>query len=613
MANTKGNGKVKIEKHSYDTKVVGAQKAIGSEFFWSKDLCTGCKRCEKKCPVDAIKIKAQSEITKKIGLAPCSRACPAQVDASRYIRLIEDGKYSESLAVVRERLPLPSVCGFVCLHPCETDCQRGNRDEAIQIRALKRFAVENDDGKWKENAKNAPPTGKKVAIIGSGPAGLTSAYYLTRKGHTVTIFEKHEKAGGFMRLGIPDYRLPKDILDNDIKNIEEAGVEIKTNSNVDSAEDLLKQGYDAVLFAAGTQVGSALPIPGADSKDALVGISFLRDVNSGKDVKVGSNVLVLGGGNVAIDCARVAKRLGAAQVKMTCLECMEELPASEEEVELAVQEGISIIPSRTFTKITTEGDAITGVECKHVNSCCINGNGGFDIDAREGSEHILPADMVIFAVGQRSDFSAVDKTEGLMKAGGKRLNVDDGILATPKEGIFAAGDVVLGPSSIIKAVASGRTAATSIDKYLGGDGDITEILAKPVEEEAVNPLVTARGGGRIDVPVISVRERLKGFDAEELGLKAGDAKKEAKRCLRCDIGHSVEDYSLNTTICTYCGRCLEACQWDALQTASGYKDAKEKYDAAKASSLQYNVIVLILGIAVAIMVAAVVAVKVFTQ
>ncbi len=334
--------------------------------------------------------------------APCSHICPANIDVPRYIRFIAQGKPAEALAVIREKIPFPFVCGYVCVHPCEAKCRRALLDEAISIKELKRFAAEHGNGLWKENARVAPATGKRVAIVGSGPAGLTAAYYLAKLGHAVTVFEALPEAGGMMRVGIPDYRLPKDILRADIKEIETIGVDIKTNTRVDSLDGLLAQGYNAVFLATGAHQGIKIGVKGEDSPGVMDCVSFLREVSLGKKVKVGERVAVIGGGNAAIDSARTALRLGAREVTILYRRTQSEMPASAEEIEGAIAEGVKIeflvAPSRIARK---NGRVELGSIRMRLGA--IDASGRPRPEPIEGSEFLMSFDTIIAAVGQRPE------------------------------------------------------------------------------------------------------------------------------------------------------------------------------------------------------------------
>jgi NADH-quinone oxidoreductase subunit F len=460
--------------------------------------------------------------------APCSHTCPAGVDAPRYIRFIAEGKFAEAAAVIREKLPFPSVCGYVCVHPCEAKCRRALLDDAIGIRMLKRFAAEHDSGLWKQNSGVAPATGKRVAIVGSGPAGLTAAYYLAKLGHSVTVFEALPEPGGMMQVGIPDYRLPKDILRAEIKEIENIGVEIKTNARVDSLDGLFKQGYDAVFLAVGAHQGIKMGVVGEDSPGVRECVSFLRDVSLGKEVKVGDKVAVIGGGNAAVDSARTALRLGAKEVTIIYRRTRTEMPASAEEIEEAIAEGVKINFLAAPSRITSR-DGKLDLECLNMRLGAVDASGRPHPEPIEGSEFVMKFDSIIAAIGQRPE---IPRRFNLSLGGGNTIPVDPDTLATSREGVFAGGDGVRGPASVIEAIADGRQAATSIDKYLGGKGEIDELLAPPEEMAQLEEPIE---GGRVKVPTLSVAERLKGFGQVELGLSEEMAIKEAKRCLRCDL------------------------------------------------------------------------------
>jgi NADH-quinone oxidoreductase subunit F len=459
--------------------------------------------------------------------APCSHTCPAGVDAPRYIRFIAQGKPDEALAVVREKIPFPSVCGYICIHPCEAKCRRALLDEAIRIRELKRFAADHGNGLWKENSKIAPASSKRVAIVGAGPAGLTAAYYLAKLGHAVTVFEALPEAGGMMRVGIPDYRLPKDILQAEIKEIEDIGVDIKTNTRVDSLDELLADGYNAVFLATGAHQGIKIGVKGENTPGVMDCVSFLREVSLGKKVKLGSRVAVIGGGNAAIDSARTALRLGAKEVTILYRRTRGEMPASDEEIEGAIAEGVKIeflvAPSSISRK--NENVELGSIRMK---LGAVDASGRPRPEPIEGSEFALSFDTVIVAVGQRPEIPA---QFNLTTGRGNTIEVNPDSLATSREGVFAGGDAKSGPASVIEAIADGRQAAISIDKYLGGKGEIDEVLAPPEEITAEEPLEE----GRSKVPALPLAERLKSFKLVELGLDKKAAIREAKRCLRCDL------------------------------------------------------------------------------
>ena len=430
-------------------------------------------------------------------------------------------------------MPFPKVLGYVCDHPCESVCRRGEINQPISIRTLKRYAAEHDTERlWEKKLQQKESTDKRIAIIGSGPAGLSAAYYLRDQGHAVTVFESMPLSGGMMRYGIPEYRLPREILREEIADIENRGVEITTNTRIESIDKLFEDGYDAVLVGIGAQKGQKLSIPGADSQGVLIGLDFLRNVNAGEKVKIGNKVVVLGGGNVAFDCARVARRIGAEDVFIACLECREDIPAACEEIEQGEEEGISVYPSKTFTRILNDNGQIKGVEFLDVESFSFDEDMNPEIEVIEGSHHIMEADTVIFAVGQYPDIPDkfhLDKTERNL------IELDSYTFETNREGVFAAGDAVTGTSSVIQAIDSGRKAAVVIDRFLEGDGRIDEKLAPvPEMQKCFGPAEDFAAMTRKEETCMLPEERLLSFCKVVNDMDEETAEYESNRCLQCD-------------------------------------------------------------------------------
>lgn len=497
--------------------------------------CRFCTACAEVCPTGTIrdkKVYSAADGTREEVLIPCKNACPAHTDVPRYIRYVKEGKYDEAAAVIREKVPFPKALGYICNHACELECKRGEVNEAMSIRNIKRFAAEQDTGScWKGKGKQLPDTGKKVCVVGAGPAGLTAAYYLRKQGHAVTVKEALPSVGGMMAYGIPSYRLPRTIIEEEADVIREAGVQIECGAKVEKPAELLKE-YDAVLMAIGSHAGVRLPMQGNDLDGVLLNIDFLQNASMGNETGMGRKVIVLGGGNVAFDCARTAKRLGAEEIHLACLEARDIMTADDEEIEQAQEEGIFVHPAQTFERITGEGH-VTGVDFMDVKSFTFDENRRAIIEKVEGSEHHIDADTVIFAVGQRP---AITAEAGLQLGRGNSISVKEKSLETLTEGIFAAGDVVYGTKSVIQAIASGRDAAREIDRYLGGDGDISEVLAPVETPDACIGLIEKFGyEKRVQPQVTPVDERKDNFNLVDHGICADHICEEAGRCLQCDL------------------------------------------------------------------------------
>jgi formate dehydrogenase (NADP+) beta subunit len=482
--------------------------------------------------------------TSKNKMAPCQEACPAGIDVPRYVRAIRDGRFEEALAVIRERIPFPFVCGYACVHPCEAKCSRNQFEGPVAIRMLKRVAAEKG---WKKQPRpvSMNPTGKKVAVIGSGPAGLTAAYYLTLQGHAVTVFEALAEAGGLLRYGIPGYRLPDEVVDRDIKVIEETGVKIRTKKKIDSAEALLEKGFEAVFVASGAWRGLKMGIPGEDGPGVLDGLTFLKAVNSGKAPRIGAKVIVVGGGNTAIDAARASRRLGA-DVTILYRRTRAEMPAAAAEIEEALEEGVAI--EFLTAPVRIEKGAVT---------CIRMALGEPDASGRprpvpvKGSEYTLEAATVIMAVGQEVDVPAATLKRN--KNGTIAVNADT--LATSAKGIFAGGDAATGPASIIAAIGQGRKASIAIDRFLGGTGVIDRLTdnATPADPPEASPRGTFRAAARTASP----KKRLGDFEIVEKVYDPATAMREAGRCLSCDLREF--DVAVNEAACKDCGYCREVC------------------------------------------------------
>lgn len=465
--------------------------------------------------------------------APCSHTCPAGVNVPRYIRYIAEEKYDEAVAVIRESMPFPAVCGYVCFHPCETRCRRGLLDEPIAIRELKRFAVDHARHFPQfpiDAADAAPPSGKRVAIIGAGPAGLTAAYYLIRRGgHAVTVYEEKPKAGGMMRYGIPRYRLPEHILDAEIDVIKSVGVDIRTGVRVDSVGSLREE-YDAVFVGIGAQAGARLRIPGEDTPGVLDCVDFLRDIAAGKKVSLGERVAVVGGGNAAIDASRTALRLGAKESAILYRRTQDEMPASEEEIQEALEEGVSI-EYLVSPKDVHRENGFLRLRCTRMQLGAMDSSGRRRPEPIPDSEFEKDYDTIIAAIGQVPEYP--ESFELAVERG--IIQADPYNLETNVTGVFAGGDAVTGPASVIEAIAAGKQAAISIDRFLGGDGNIEERFVPPEEKPEMLEIEEEEEKHRPAMPKTPVRKRLRGFKMVERGLNRKQAIEEAGRCLRCDL------------------------------------------------------------------------------
>ncbi len=481
--------------------------------------------------------------------SPCTNACPNNVNAHGYVAMIANGKYEQALEVITRSLPLPGVIGRICPHPCEEACRRETVDEPISICSLKRFAADQID----INDLPIPDItqrDEKIAIIGAGPAGLTAAYFLALEGFKVTIFEALPVAGGMLRVGIPDYRLPPEVLEKEIKWITRLGVEIKFNTALGrdiSIDGLFEQGFKSVYIAIGAHSSMKLNIPGEDTKGVVPGVDFLRDTALGNTKELKGNVVIVGGGDVAIDAARSALRLGADKVSILYRRTRKEMPARIEEIEDALEEGVDIQFLMAPVEVVEKEGKVTGLKCVRMELGEPDESGRRRPVPVEGSEHVVDTDIIIPAIGQRTNPSFLEGATGIDVTGKNTIVVDPITFETKRKGVFAGGDAQTGPWIAISAVAAGREAAVSISRYLNGK-DLKE-GREPFEVPQNNFQTIPENiekTPRASMPRISMEERKSGFAEVELGLTEDQAVAEAKKCLNC-------------MVCCECFECVKAC------------------------------------------------------
>jgi heterodisulfide reductase subunit A-like polyferredoxin len=540
--------------------------------------CIGCGDCEKVCPIvipdpfneglaprrAAYRLYPQAVpaayAIEKRGVAPCRDACPAGQRAQGYIALVREGRYADALRVIKEDNPFPGICGRICNHRCELACNRGLLDEPLNIHGLKRFVSDWAMAREREPVARVPQTRpQRVAVIGAGPCGLTAAKDLVQAGYGVTVFEALPVAGGMLRVGVPEYRLPAAIVDREVQDIVDLGVDLRLSTTVQDLDDLFRQGYEAVLIAVGAHEGRKLPIPGADLPEVLVNTRFLRDVRLGQPPNLsGRRVLVLGGGNVAIDCARTAVRLGAAAVAMACLESREKMPAHPWEIAEAEEEGVQLHPARSFKRIVDADGHVGGVECVRVTSMAFEADGRLNLETEAGSEHVLDCDTVIFSIGQRAGLAFIPPDAGVGITRQTTIAINPNTFAATRPGVFAAGDATTGTAFVIEAVASGHKAAGAIHRYLSGEPlepkfapDLPVVKLAREEIAARVASGTARPAARVPMPNTPVALRRGNFAEVEKGYDEEQARAEAGRCLACGV-------------CSECLSCVFACGVKAI-------------------------------------------------
>ena len=524
----RGVGTIGLINRGIDT-IVGTNQ----EEPMDESGCKFCRACVEVCPSGALYDKTEIEEEKRIEkLVPCQHGCPAGTDIPRYVRYTAEGRFDDAIAVIREKFPFPHSLGMVCHHPCEVECSRGEINEPISIREIKRFVAEHDQKKWREKLSIGPDTGKKVAIVGAGPAGLTAAWFLRLQGHQITVFEALPKPGGMLKAGIPDYRLPPELLEKEISEIQAIDVKIKTNNPVKSVKSLFDDGFDAVFLAMGAPKGFSTGLPGEDDPRVLDGISTLKKINFKEEADIKGDVAVVGGGNVAIDVARSSLRMNAKSVTVLYRRTRAEMPAYEHEIEDALDEGVEMNFLVNPIQIIPKKDKIH-VECVRMELGEPDASGRRRPVPIKGSEFILKLDRLVMAIGQKSD---VSKDFGVELSDRGRVITDKDTLETSMKGVYAGGDLVSGPASVIEAVQMGRIAARSIDKFLGGSGEIEIDL---VEKEDVSSYLGREEGfadrKRVAIQKKKVKDRFPGFCQVEYCMTKDEAIRESERCLRCQL------------------------------------------------------------------------------
>ena len=534
--------------------------------------CTSCGDCIKVCPVDltneydeglsnkkaAYKMYAQAIpgafAIQKTDDAPCRLTCPAGLNVQGYVQMVKEGKYEEALKIIMEELPLPGVLGRICPHECEDACRRCEIDEPVAIRDLKRLAADQFDPR-KIEIDCLPPRDEKVAIIGSGPAGLSAAYHLARKGVLSTIFEALPETGGMLRVGIPAHRLPREILDQEIELITNLGVEIKINTPLGpdmTVDDLLNDGYKAVYLALGAHKGIELGIPGEKATGVRQGVDYLREVNLTGRADTGKQVAIIGGGNVAIDVARSALRLGAKEVNIIYRRTRKEMPAWEEEIQAAESEGVMITYLAAPKEVLTENDSVVGLRCIRMELGEPDSSGRRRPVRIPGSEYDIEIDQLIPAIGQRPDISSIENVAGLKISKWGTTEVDSVTYATDHEGVFAGGDLQTGPATAIDAIAAGREAAESIVRYLDGQDMTKGRKPETIENPVYRPVPEDEPKkAREKMPELPVEKRAGNFQEVELGYEEASGKAEAGRCINCGF-------------CCECFQCVQACLAEAV-------------------------------------------------
>jgi len=567
-----------------------------------KDKCVACGECVEVCPVNALKLGQKLCTVKPLpvkkvetprdtewgpekwnadyrtnrqdvvdtGTSPCKTECPAHIAIQGYIKLASQGKYREALELIKRENPFPAVCGRICPRKCESACTRGDIDEPLAIDEIKKFIAEQD---MKQDQRYIPKKrheyGKKIAIVGAGPAGLSCAFYLAIDGYQVTVFEKEKALGGMLTLGIPSFRLEKDVVNAEIEVLRELGVTFKTGIEVGkdiTLKELRKQGYEAFYLAIGAQAGRRLGIEGEDAKGVISGVDFVRDVNLGKDIQLSGNVVVIGGGNVAIDVARNATRVGAAKVDMFCLENRKQMPALSEEIEEAEEEGITINNSWGPKRIIAENGKVTGIEFRKCTSV-FDASGRFNPSYDDQDVITVKADHILLSIGQAIDWGNLLEGSKVELNPNKTIKVDPLTYQTAEPDIFAGGDAYTGPRFAIDAIAAGKQGAISIHRFVQPGQSL--VIGRDRREYHSLDKDNLNLNGYDSMPRQKamheeVTKQMSAFKDIRLTFTEEQMKKETERCLSC--GATVVDEFQ----CVGCGACTTRCKFDAISLVRKY-------------------------------------------